>query len=153
MKINQQYSGTIIGGIFTTISLLLTLTYIIPIISILPGAFIESIISTFIENEPYSNVGKATIVVLIVILITSFLLFLIKSRKKTLSNGDIFSIMIIEYFIIHSLGFYIYWATTLDFRSDGQLIFGAIDSFPNSSFGFLGLGILIDLFKKKSPVN
>jgi hypothetical protein len=153
MKINQQYNGTIIGGIFTSISLLLTLTYIVPILSVIPGAFIESIISKIIGNEPYSNVGKATIFVLIVILIISVLLFLNKSRKKTLNNGDVFSIMIIEYFIIHPLGFYIYWATTLDFRSDGQLIFGAVNSFPNSSFGFLGLGILIDLVKKKSHIS
>lgn len=58
MKINQQYNGTIIGGIFTLSSLLLTLTFIVPIISVIPRAFIESIMYSKVNNEPYSNVGK-----------------------------------------------------------------------------------------------
>jgi len=147
MKIHQQYNGTIIGGIFTVISLLLTLTFIVPILSIIPGAFIESIMSSIVNNEPYSNVGKATILTLVIILILSLILILFKSRKTELKNGHIFGIMVFEYFIIHALGFYIYWATSLNFRSDGQLIFGAVTSFPASSFGFLGIGILIDVVK------
>jgi|SRR5690554_4822585 len=149
MKINQQYNGTIIGGIFTVISLLLTLTFIIPMLSVIPGALVESIMAMIVDNEPYSNVGKATIAVLIVILIISISLILIKSRKTELSNGQIFGVMVFEYFIIHALGFYIYWGTSLDFRSDGQLIFAAVTTFPASSFGFLGLGLLMDIIKKR----
>lgn len=152
MKINQQYNGTIIGGLLTLISLLLTITFIIPIISILPGAFIELIMSEIVDNEPYSNVGKATIVVLAAILTISVAAILIKSLTTEFSNGQIFIIMIFEYFIIHSLGFYIYWATELNFRSDGQLIFAAIKSYPMSSFAFLGVGLLIDIVKKR-PKN
>ncbi len=147
MKINQQHNGTIIGGIFTLGSLLLTLTFFIPILSVIPGVYIESIISSIIDNEPYSNVGKATILTLVIILILSLIIILFKSRKTKFKNGHIFGIMVFEYFIIHTLGFYIYWATSLNFRSDGQLIFGAVTSFPISSFGFLGLGILIDMVK------
>lgn len=149
MRINQQYNGTIIGGIFTVTSLLLTLTFIIPVLSVIPGAFLESIIAKIVDNEPYSNVGKATIAVLIAILTISTIIILIKSRKKKLSNGQLFRVMVFEYFIIHSLGFYIYWATSLDFRNDGQLIFEAVTSFPASSFGFIGLGLLLDIVKKE----
>jgi len=147
MKINQQYNGTIIGGIFTLSSLFLTLTFVVPILSVIPGAFIESLMSSIVDNEPYSKVGKATIITLAVILLLSLIIILVKSRKIELKNGHIVGIMLFEYFIIHSLGFYIYWATSLNFRSDGQLIFGAVTSFPVSSFGFIGLGILIDVIK------
>ncbi|MBK7129342.1 MAG: hypothetical protein IPM74_07480 [Crocinitomicaceae bacterium] len=149
MKINQQYNGTIIGGIFTVGSLLLTLTFIVPILSVLPGAITESILSSTVDNEPYSNVGKATIATLEILLISSIVVILIKARKTEFKNGHIIGIMAIEYFIIHALGFYIYWATSLDFRSDGQLIFGAVSSFPASSFGFVTPGILIDSVKIK----
>ena len=125
------------------------MTFIVPILSVIPGAFIESIMSSIVDNEPYSNVGKATILTLVIILILSLIIILVKSRKTEFKNEHIFGIMALEYFIIHTLGFYIYWATSLNFRSDGQLIFGAVTSFPASSFGFLGLGILIDMVKTK----
>ena len=153
MKINQQYNGTIIGGIFTLSSLLLTLTLIVPVLSVIPGIFIESVVSLIIDNEPYSNVGKATTLILVIILILSLIIVLFKSRKTEFKNGHILGIMIFEYFIIHTLGLYIYWATYLEFRSDGQLVFGAVTSFPVSSFGFLGLGVLIDLAKTKPNEN
>ncbi len=131
------------------ISLLLTLTFIIPMLSVFPGALVESIIALIVDNEPYSNVGKATIAVLIVILMISISLILIKSRKTELSNAQIFGVMVFEYFVIHALGFYVYWGTSLDFKSDGQLIFTAVKSFPANSFGFLGLGLLMDIIKKR----
>lgn len=67
MKINPQYNGTIIGGIFTVVSLLLTLTFIVPILSVILGSLIESLMSSIVDNEPYSNVGIATIVTLVII--------------------------------------------------------------------------------------
>jgi len=149
MSISQKYNGTIIGGIFTAISFILTFTYIVPLLSIIPGAFVESFMSSIVDNEPYSHVGKATILCLLIILILSLLIILIWARKTELKNGHIVGIMISEYFVIHSLGFYIYWASSLNFRSDGQLIFGAVNSFPISSFGFVGIGVLIDSIKKR----
>jgi hypothetical protein len=150
MKINPIYNGTIIGAIFTGVSLLLTLTFIVPILTVIPGALIESIMSSIVNTEPYSNVGKATIWTLLILLIGSLTSFLIFIKRKKVTNNQIVGIMFLEYFIIHSLGFYIYWATSLNFRSDGQLIFGAITSFPASSFGFIIIGLLIDLIKNKN---
>jgi hypothetical protein len=60
--------------------------------------------------------------------------------------------MFLFYFLVHPLGFYIYWGLELDFRSDGQLIFGAIKSFPASSCAFLFIGLIID-WVKNTAVN
>jgi hypothetical protein len=51
------------------------------------------------------------------------------------------------YFIVHALGFYIYWGMSLEFRGDGQLIFAAVDSFPISSWAFIPMGLIIDWVK------
>lgn len=147
MKINPKYNGTIIGGIFTLGSLILTLTFVVPIISIIPAAFIESLVSKVVNNEPYSNVGKGTLLFITGLFIIYLSIVLIRSRKTNYSNSQIVLIMVIGYFIIHSLGFYIYWAISLNFRGDGQLIFAAVESFPISSFGFIIIGLLVDLFK------
>jgi len=149
MKIAPEHNGTVIGAIFTGVCLLATFTFVVPILSVIPGVLVESLMKTFVDNNPYSNVGKATIISLILILVVSVVLILRKSRKEEFSNKKIIAIMCFEYFIIHSLGFYIYWATSLNFRSDGQLIFGAVRSFPASSFGFVILGVLIDQIKLK----
>ncbi|MGV6861376.1 MAG: hypothetical protein ACWA41_06365 [Putridiphycobacter sp.] len=150
MKINSKYNGTILGGIFTVGSFLLTFTFFVPILSILPGVLVEYIVSKLINNSPYSNVGKWTIIILFAILLMTIIFIFNEIRKKQLSNKDIISIMVLEYFIFHSLGFYLYWAIALNFKGDGQLVFGAISSFPLSSLGFVMLGVLIDLFKVKS---
>jgi len=149
MKINQEFNGFSIGGLFTIGSLLSILTFIIPIFTVFPGAIIESFFSQIIDNEPYSNVGIATIVTLLVLLIFSLTAFLIKSRKSIRTNNQVFVFMVLQYFIVHTLGFYIYWAKVLNFRSDGQLALGALSSFPFSSFAFFFIGILIDSVKKK----
>lgn len=108
--------------------------------------------SFIVDKEPYSNIGKATIIALTGILILSLLIIFLKSRRTHLGNVQIIVIMLVEYFILHILGFYVYWAVSLDFRSDGQLILGAISSFPFSSFGFVIVGAFVDLVKKK-PVK
>lgn len=149
MKVNQELNGTIIGAIFSASSLLLTWTFIVPLVSILPGLVVESIMSSIIDNEPYSNVGKATLIALISIFVVSIVLILIKARKRPISNRQMFVIMAGEFFLVHSVGFYIYWAT-LNFRGDGQLIFGVLASFPASSFVFVALGFLIDWVKVKT---
>src|SRR5690554_228393 len=148
MKISPKYNGTIIGAIFTVASIFLTFTFVIPIISIIPAAYIESLVASVVDNEPYSNVGKATLNTFLGLLIIFITVVLIKSRKTRFSNIHVILTMIIAYFIVHSLGFYIYWGVSLNYRSDGQLIFAAVDSFPFSSFGFVFIGFLIDIVKK-----
>ena len=148
----KNYSGLTIGSVFTVLSLLSTLTFIVPIISVLSGVMFETISKALINNDPYSNVGKLTILLLTLTLILTIIISLISIKSivaKTgqFSRGGIIVIMIITYLIVHPLGFYIYWGLGLDFRSDGQLIFGAKTSFPVSSFTFLFIGLLIDIVK------
>jgi len=158
MTNNKNYNGLGIGIIFTIVSLLLTLTLIVPIVSILPGVFFEKISKALINNYPYSNVGKLTILLLTIVFVLisiSCLIFIKKTVAKTnqFSQRRIIALMSIMYFTVHSLSFYIYWGFWLDFRSDGQLIFGAVKSFPVSSFAFVFIGLLIDVVKNKAINN
>ncbi len=158
MKIAKSNSGLVIGAVFTAVSLLLTLTFFVPIISVLPGLIFETIAKNIVNNNPYSNVGKLTILLLSIIFIAALVFSLIWIRKTVIkqgqiSKGNIIVIMLIMYFIIHSLGFYIYWGLALNFRSDGQLIFAAVVSVPISSFAFIFIGLLIDKVKNKAWAN
>ncbi len=158
MKIAKSNSGLVIGAIFTGCSLLLTATFFVPIISVLPGVIFETIAKNMVNNEPYSNVGKLTILLLSIIFLVTLVLCLTWIRQTIIkegqiSRGHIIVIMSIMYFIVHSLGFYIYWGLALDYRSDGQLIFAAIVSFPISSFAFIFIGLLVDKIKNKGWIN
>ncbi len=149
MTLNNDKRGKVIGQIFTIVSFSLTFTFVVPIISVLPGGILESIFSNIINDTPYSNIGIATLITLILTFVASLIGIFIWSKKRELRNNHIVLIMLFEYFTIHTLGFYIYWATSLDFKSDGQLIFGAIKTYPITSFSFLILGIFIDKIQNK----
>ena len=119
----------------------------------------ESIAKLIINNNPYSNVGKLTIFLLSLTTLTLTFISLVWIKRTSLKNheiskGNIVAILFFLYFLIHPLGFYIYWGVYLNFRGDGQLIFGAVTSFPYSSFVFIFVGILIDIVKNKyAPKN
>ena len=154
MKIAKKNTGLTIGSIFTGASLLLTATYNVPIISVLPGILFENISENLVNNSPYSNVGRTTIVLLstLFLLAMSFSLLWVKhetAKKGEISAGQVIAIMFILYFIIHPLGFYIYWAVALNFKSDGQLMLGATRSYPFSGLTFIFIGLAIDLVKNK----
>ena len=78
---NNTFLGTIIGIVFFTFSLFMTITYVIPIISILPAVYLEGLSSILVKNEPYSNVGKMTIIILTLIF-TVYLIFSIFYIRK-----------------------------------------------------------------------
>ncbi|MGZ4048847.1 MAG: hypothetical protein ACXVPU_08350 [Bacteroidia bacterium] len=149
----KNYKGLIIGSIFTASSLLLTFTFIVPIITVsLAGVFFETIAKNLVDNDPYSNVGKMTIwllagVLLVVSVISVLIIREIKQKNGFVSNGKIVLTMFLFYFLVHPLGFYIYWGIELNFRSDGQLMFATMDSFPGSSMSFIFFGLIIDLVK------
>jgi len=155
MKIPQRRQGLIPGSMLTVCFLALTFTFIVPIIFVLPGALVESIASQVVNNNPYSNVGLRTIEILSVLLAGAFILALVhisNRRVKGLpvSQGRIIVLLLLLSFFIHPLGFYIYWGVALHFRSDGQLIFAAIYSFPFSSFAFPVVGLLMDVAGRRS---
>lgn len=156
---NKQNLGLKIGIVFSVISFLMTFTFLVPIFSVIPGSFlIELITSVFINENVDNNIGKIVLIILSTIMIIFLLLVLkgikkIASKQLLLNKTEIILIMIFFYFIIHPLGFYIYWALFLNFVGDGQIIFEAATSFPYSSISFILLGILIDLVWKKEYIK
>jgi hypothetical protein len=50
MQKEKNYAGLLIGGVFTLGSLLLTLTMVIPIVSVFPGVVIESIAKKLVDT-------------------------------------------------------------------------------------------------------
>jgi DMSO/TMAO reductase YedYZ heme-binding membrane subunit len=155
MKIAKHNSGFIIGAISTGISISLTATYIVPIISVSFGVIFETIAAGIVSNDPYSNVGLLTIKLLSVIFLFTLILCILSvinmaEKFGYITQRRIIGIMAIMFFIIHSLGFYIYWGVALHFESDGQLMFGALISFPISSFTFVLIGLLIDFAKNRA---
>ena len=72
MKIAKSKGGVTIGALFTVVSFLLTWTFIVPIISVLPGMLFESIAERLVDTEPYSNVGKTTILLLSILFLLTF---------------------------------------------------------------------------------
>ncbi len=155
-----NYKATKIGAIFTAVCLLLTLTFVVPVFSIIPGAFIESMVKLFVDNNPYSNVGMLSTILLGIIFIATLVVVLIKIKRASnridptsaekevsISTKGIILIMLLFYLIVHPLGFYLYWWSALDFRSDGQLIMEAIRTYPISSLSFIVIGYLIDIVK------
>lgn len=153
MKINQEYNGTIIGGIFTVLSLLSILTFFVPILTVSFGSLIESLMSELVPNDPYSNVGMASLIFFSIVCGLSVTFVLVKAKKKALINKYIIGIMIAEFLFIHNLGYYIYWATALNFRGDGQLAIAIFYTFIFSSFAFLTLGILMDAVKPRIEIE
>ena len=152
MPETRSYNGLIVGGLFTGCSFLLSFNSFVPVVSVLPGAFFELLARQLIVNEPYSRVGELTIVLLALTLglVLIWALFNVRKQalvKRSLSKAKVAGILAAAYFPVHALGFYIYWGSSLGFRSDGQLIFAAINSFPLSSFAFVVIGLLLDYTK------
>ncbi|MBD8082613.1 hypothetical protein [Chryseobacterium caseinilyticum] len=154
----RKYFAFKIGIIFTIVSLLLSLTFVVPIFSVLPATAVEILASGLVDKNPYSNVGKLAIFILVTILLLFFFVIfkVIKNEAKRHSDKsgfEILFIMSIFYFIIHPLGFYFYWGVFLNFESDGQLIFSAVDSFPYSSLSFMVLGLFIDKIWERNLIQ
>lgn len=149
MKHTPMYTGLSIGAMFTLLSLLLTATFLVPIFSVLPGVFFEIIAQQLTSSEPYSRIGKMTVLLMALSLLVLLTLLLLIAkhmgfRNIPISRLRVASWMVLLYFIVHPLGFYLYWGLKLNFRSDGQLLFGAVNSFPFSSFSFLVFGCALD---------
>lgn len=71
---NDKHSGTIIGGIFTLVVFVTTFTIVIPIITLILPAFLESILSLFIENKDYKPIGIGVIILLFGFIFATFIM-------------------------------------------------------------------------------
>ena len=148
---NNKHLGFVIGGIFSLISILLTFTFAVPMLSVLPGFFLQDLISDLFPNLTYEESGKVTTAVLLIVfcLAIFFAFRRVNTWKdKTAKNRkiELVIIMLIVYLLVHPLGFYTYWALYLNFKSDAQIIFDSLVSFPFSSLSFVLIGPLVDYY-------
>ena len=142
----NKYSATIIGLIFTLFSLISILLFAIPIISIIPIALpLELIFSNFV-NDKYLWIC-VTISLLIIFILTSNLLY--RKIKDNISNRGFILYLTLQFFVLHPLVFYISLSSNWTRASDGQVMFMIVEYFPYSSWTFLILGILTDIFRRQ----
>lgn len=146
---NKKHPGLFIGTIFSLLSILLTFTLVVPMFSVLPGFFIQDFLSKVFPYLVYENNGMLVLIALLVIFSLAMHLAL---RRKNLWKDkvpknrriEIGIIMLVFYFIVHPLGFYLFWGFCLNFKSDAQIIFDSVFSFPISSLSFLLIGYCLD---------
>ena len=136
-KIGDKYYGLILGCLCAVISFLSTYTYAIPITTTLPlCSFFESFAPSGSEGL-YSTIGLGILFVLSLCFIIYYGLI------KGIEKRQMVPVIYFEWFVIHSLGFDIFWWFTNGFDSDGQLIFLSISSFLLSSLAFVPLGFFL----------
>ena len=122
------------------------LLFAIPIISIIPIALpLELIFSNFV-NDKYLWIS-VTISLLIIFILTSNLLY--RKIKDDISNRGFILYLTLQFFVLHPLVFYISLSSNWTRASDGQVMFMIVEYFPYSSWTFLILGILTDVFRRQ----
>ncbi|MDR2236356.1 MAG: hypothetical protein LBE92_09540 [Chryseobacterium sp.] len=144
------------GAICTLISLALACTGLASIATVASVAFaVELLISAFGEyREGLGGLLVLTAVFILALLSTFFAVRNLSRNGFSITQKELFLIMFIFYWIVHPLGFYLYWGIFTDFSQDAQIILGAIFSFPFSSFFFIILGLMIDaVMRKYSPLK
>jgi hypothetical protein len=151
LKLSSQYYAIQIGLILSIVSALSTLTIILPMLSILPGALFEEIFSSILGKSS-DHIGLATLIFFCSFFLIEMILVIIKVRKRAPSKFFVNVLMVANFFIVHNLGFYLWWSGQ-NFRGDGQLIFAIYKTYPMSSILFLVIGFLIDLTKKQETQN
>jgi len=147
-----KYSATFIGLIFSLSSAIATATFIIPFITVLPlSLFLENIFKSGNNNSSYNEIGPSILNTLwAILLVTSILFFLFaifKLRRQKSIKLLFILFLIMQLFIVHPLFFYIDTSQNWDRASDGQFIFGIINTYPISSISFIIYGIILDLIR------
>lgn len=149
----SKYAATLIGLMFSAASLLATVTFIIPFITVLPLSLIlENAFKNGDNNRSYNEIGPSILNAMwIIFFVTSLLFYLytiIKLRRGQPASTWLFTFfLILQLFIVHPLFFYIDTSQNWDRASDGQFILGIVETYPTSSFVFVVFGILLDLIR------
>jgi len=153
--------GLIAGLIFGFTSLILTNTFLVPILTMLPSAALESIFQKIYVGQPFSVTGLSMLITLTILLILVLYLFrnmivdAIINRNNMKIKLLLFLFMSLQSFLIHPLFFYLSLSSDWSKANDGQLLLGVVATFPISSVGLLLLGYLLDYYviKKISRHN
>ena len=148
-------SNITIGLLFTIVSYLLSYTVVVPIFTIMyPALVSETIAKFFVSDISNKNIALFSIQFYLSISLIIYILSIYKQSKSLINKTSFNNIWFFcfQFFILHTIGFYIYWGKTLDYRGDGQLMFLTYYSFKYSSLAFVFLGILLEK-SKFIPVN
>ena len=143
----NTYRATKIGAIFTGVCIALAYTYLVPIFVVLPGVmFYEELAKAL---APSHHLGKVTIAllsltVLVCIVPMLYSAWRVARNACAMRKAEIVAYMALLCFIVHPLGFYVYWWLKYGFHMDGQIIFASADSFPYSSLFFVVFGFVLD---------
>ncbi|HPI11245.1 MAG TPA: hypothetical protein PLK63_09415 [Catalimonadaceae bacterium] len=145
---------TIIGTLFTIISLASIPTFVLPLATMIPFALpIELFFSRVFDHANYNRTGYSVIAILSVLCLVTTYLFFNRFIKDITAKGKINVItftafLSVQLFIIHPLFFYIETSKNWSRAGDGQFIFGIAATFPISSFVFLLFGVLTDILQR-----
>ncbi len=151
---NEKYSGTIIGGIFTLVVFVTTYTIVIPIITLMLPAFLESILSLFIENKDYKPIGIGVIIILLFgFIFSTFIMLRSILIKGNNTKKTLWIYFAIQFFIIPVIVFYLKTSSDWNKASDGQFFFGIYEVFPISSLAFITIGVLVDVLRNRKIKN
>lgn len=147
---NNKFSGTIIGGIFTLVVFVATFTLVIPIITLILPALLESILSLFMQDKDYKPIGIGVLIILLLgFIFATFIMLraiLIKGKSTKSTLWIYFSI---QFFIIPVIVFYVRTSSDWNQASDGQFFFGILEVFPISSLAFITIGVLVDVLRNR----
>lgn len=151
-----NYRATLIGMIYTVICLLTILTFIVPMLTILPLALpLELVFSKIFGDRNYSKVGNSVLLSLTIIFFGCIILFYKNfkrqlNRTNRISAGSFILLLSLQLIIIHPLIFYLNTSKDWSRASDGQFIFGITETFPISSFAFVIFGVIVDTLKNNT---
>lgn len=150
-SIRTRFSGTFIGFVFSLCCFFGTWTIALPLLTILPIGIIETFYSDSHTN--YAATGSTTIWLLWGLLIVStllfygFIIFRIK-RGEPVKSTKLIVFLIVQLFLVHPLFFYVKTSENWEQATDGQFIFGILETFPFSSIPFVFFGVVFDVIRR-----
>lgn len=151
---NNKNLGLKIGGIFSIVSFLFSLTMVIPMFTVYPSVFLEQRIYSVYPNLTNLNSGFIKILFFVILFLLA-LFFTLKRIEKSVNENrklktpEIIVLMLIFYLIVHNLGYYIFLGIN-SFPSDALNMLSAIITFPFSSISFVLIGLMMDWYWKKT---
>ena len=107
------------------------------------------------KEESYRVIGSSVIITLLSLSIFFFIVYLkniikgIKKQNKTSVKWLVVGFFIIQSFFIHPLFFFLDLSTDWRKASDGQALFGIVQTFPFSSLFLILFGVILDFFVTK----
>ncbi len=150
---NTKKTGLKTGTIFSIVSFLLTFTIAIPMFTVMPAIFTDTLILELFPEISYSQSCKISLLVFVMLLLVTLILTKRNIKKSVEQNQQTNALkitftMLILYFIMHPIGYYIVmWFS--GFPVDALNAMMSLYSFPFISLLFVLIGFLMDWYRNK----